>query len=771
MKKLIPTILLIGLMLFTVSCKKNPSASQTPPSTSESAISTAPSESDIQLNEKELSLSVGKSHKLVPSLSSSNQENSSFQFISSDPSVAYIDQNGNVSAVKEGNAVITVKSQSGTSADCKVTVTPRNDPMDKLVKRYGTELEWTDYYEEGIRFNENKEILFSPYIWELSYDHTNPSNNVHQIYLRFTHLPSNNINEEFTFPSMLLELKRTEGYYHYDIVLQGMDTENEFCPIAGEHYKIEFAVVHKYKKTVSYYGLFEDVQAPKKLDSSEFYSPSPMPGFMPKEEGQVYLKYSTTEGGTIVGNAIQAHAPGTTGFEVTAKANDGYRFVMWNDGVKSISRTDTTAEKDSTHTAYFIKEASSDMPIANMYIFTDNGGMVRSKTYMNAQMFIVGSSKKEYDISVPLQIKGRGNSSWNALAPLDNYDSKNSYRIKLNEQEQLLGIGESKNKDWILNSNKFDLSGLRNYLVWDFADRMNTMPYVPDCEWVQLYINSEYRGMYMVTERIEVAKDRVEVDDKLESTDKGYLIEIDFRGTEEKQPYFYVDGYGCSSNNNPREFVVKSECTDADLEFIKNYVQQCHNAIVSGDRQAIDMLVDIPSFIDMYIIEELSKDVDVGAASCFMQKAPGGKIYFTAPWDFDFGFGTYGKAVDVEEMVSIGESGCTWYSALLEHEWFRKEVLNRMSELDDDFAATLKEVKNKANHLESSADKNAFFWNMYGNRFHGYVSNDASYNLQNYDEHIDFIVNWSTSRWNYMKDFLSTYTGFENYHPEELLPE
>ncbi|MBE6543513.1 MAG: hypothetical protein E7675_03865, partial [Ruminococcaceae bacterium] len=415
------------------------------------------------------------------------------------------------------------------------------------------------------------------------------------------------------------------------------------------------------------------------------------------------------------------------------------------------------AEGKNQYKAYFIKDSRDDMPIANMYIFTETNRPVNAKTYIGAEMLIIGASKEKYDISATLQIKGRGNSSWNPYASQTDYDSKNSYRLKLDEEAKLLGIGDSKNRDWVLNSNKFDLSGLRNYLVWELADKMGTLPYVPDCQWVQLYVNCEYRGMYMVTEHVEVAKDRVNVDDTVDSTDKGYLIEIDFRGTDEGQPFFYVEGYGAASNDNPREFVVKSQCTDDDLEYIAKYIQTCHNAICNGNKVVIEQLIDIPSLIDMYIIEELTKDVDVGAASFYMQKAPGGKIYFTAPWDFDFGFGTYGKAVNYEDMVSIGEEGCTWYAELVEEEWFRKAVLARMKELDTDFKATLDAVKSKGDELESSADKNAIFWNMYGHRYHSYVSSNVSSDLYTYDQHIDYLINWAELRWSVMVEFLNSY--------------
>ncbi len=767
MKKIVPIILLIIVFaLFSLSCKKEtktplPTGENTP--TAEETTNTPKAE--IKLSQTALSLSEGERSKLTASLVSADGDKK-FEFISSSPETVYIDQNGNISAIKEGNAVITVKNSSGASAECTVTVTPRNDAIDKLILKYGSEIVWDEYYGDGIRLNENNEIVFSPILWDFNWDSTDKS--VYQIYLRFTHIPTNDINHEFKFPSMLLDFTMSDQS-HMDIVLQGNETDSGFCPIAGESYSIEYAIIHKFRKIVVYYGAFEELKVPKSINTSEYYSPSPMPGFMPKEENQFYLSYTTTEGGMIEGVQQQVHYAGDMGTSVTAKAKAGYKFVMWDDGLKTPDRADRTAIFDQKHTAYFVKEASEDMPIANMYIFTSTGFPIASKEYVNAQMMIVGASDPKYDINTTLQIKGRGNSSWNPSAPQDKYDSKNSYRIKLNEKEQLLGIGDSKNRDWILNSNKFDLSGLRNYLVWELADRMSTMPYVTDCQWVQLYVNAEYRGMYMLTERIEVANDRVEVDDTIESTDKGYLIEIDFRGTEEKQPYFYVTGYGSASNGNPREFVIKSACTEADRQYISKYIQQCHDAIVSGDRDAIDKLIDIPSFIDMYIIEELSKDVDVGAASFFMQKSPGGKVYFTAPWDFDFGFGTYGDAVTYDGMISIGQKGCTWYAALIEEEWFRKEVLDRMTELDDEFKDTLSAVRNKADELESSADQNAIFWNMYGNRFHGYVSSSVSFDLNSYDEHIDFLINWASARWDIMKNFFSTYTGYEEPSPE--LPE
>lgn len=763
MKRFFPIVLALLFTLLLLSSCQNNTGTTTPTTTPEGSdtVTGTPTQTmesvDIALDNKSISITQGQSAVLGATILKEEDKSQRLIYVSSDSSIAYVDQKGNIIGISEGNAEITVKTPTGLSAKCSVSVGAKNDEFDSFDLTNAEEIYWSSYINDGLYMDDKGNLTFSPSIWEFQQCLKFGASS-YRVYLRFTHNSSNNVPQKYTFPSIVVEPKKSSySDYTMNLFLLAKNNQGTFCPIAGENYDIEYIIIKKSTKEALFYGVFEDVKAVEDIKTSEFYSPTAMPGYLPKNDNEQYLSYTAGDGGQIDGGDLQAHEVGTKGYEVTATPKAGYKFYGWNDGVKTPTRTDVVKDGKNQYKAYFIRESREDMPIANMYIFTSTGKPVNTKFYINAEMLIVGASKEKYDISATLQIKGRGNSSWDASAPQTSYDSKNSYRLKFDEETKLLGIGDSKNRDWVLNANKFDLSGLRNYLIWDFADRMGTLPYVTDCQWVQLYVNCEYRGMYMVTEHVEVANDRVNVDDTIESTDKGYLIEIDFRGTDEGQPYFYVEGYGAASNDNPREFVVKSQCNDEDLEYIASYIRKCHNALVSGNKALIEQLVDIPSLIDMYIIEELTKDVDVGAASFYMQKSPGGKIYFTAPWDFDFGFGTYGKAVSYEEMVSVGEEGCTWFAALVEHEWFRKAVLDRMNELDGDFKATLDAVKAKADELESSADKNAIFWDMYGNNYHRYVSSSVSSDLKTYDEHIDYLINWSEARWKVMKDFLSTY--------------
>ena len=212
---------------------------------------------------------------------------------------------------------------------------------------------------------------------------------------------------------------------------------------------------------------------------------------------------------------------------------------------------------------------------------------------------------------------------------------------------------------------------------------------------------------------------------------KGFLIEIDFRGDTDAGAqlgldYFYIDGYTAS------EFVVKSDVdSEADTASFKEYVQSCHNAIMSGNRASIDALVDIPSLI-RYVPHRKSQQgcrCRSGKAS-ICREIRGEKLFFTAPWDFDFGFGTYGPGINYTGFVSSGTSGCPWYTALRGQTWFREEVKARMLQLDSTVMPQLyNEITAKAEEIYGAGTQNGEYWNLFSNHYHGYVSGQVSTDL------------------------------------------
>lgn len=100
---------------------------------------------------------------------------------------------------------------------------------------------------------------------------------------------------------------------------------------------------------------------------------------------------------------------------------------------------------------------------------------------------------------------------------------KKSYRLKLKESQYLLGLGED--RDWILLANAFDETLSKNMIVNTISHRLN-MNYVPDMDYVDVYANGEYLGNYLLSEKIEIDNDRVNIRDLEKETQK-LNLEVD----------------------------------------------------------------------------------------------------------------------------------------------------------------------------------------------------------------------------------------------------
>lgn len=403
---------------------------------------------------------------------------------------------------------------------------------------------------------------------------------------------------------------------------------------------------------------------------------------------------------------------------------------------------------------------SIDFSLPILSITTEGQAPILSRiAYTNAELTVINNSYDKAD-TLTCRIRGRGHSSFKSTEDMNDYASKNSYRIKLDEKASLLpGQDWNLNRDWVLISCKHDASALRNHLIWDLARRMGNIPYVPSYTWVELYFNGDYRGMYLLTEQIEVASDRVDIDDSpsVDPANVGYLLEYDFRGDTELNAregltYFYLPDM-----KTDVEWVIKSEVyTEAETAAIRAHLLSCHEAILSGDRNRIDKLINIPSFVDMFVLQELSKNCDVGSSSFYVQRDAGGRLYLTAPWDFDFGFGTYSTGVSPSGLVTEGDKvpPHPWFAALLNQSWFVEAVQVRLEEISPLLNQTLATLETLEPILAPAADRNHERWGIYGAKYSKYVNDRVSVRVNNYAEHIKRLKEWTEKRFNHMNSAL-----------------
>ena len=289
----------------------------------------------------------------------------------------------------------------------------------------------------------------------------------------------------------------------------------------------------------------------------------------------------------------------------------------------------------------------SDNGIPEMYIdlFDNNGrtiplANVTREEYVDSVITLT-NTKEQYKLdSVKAYFKGRGNGSW------FNSGDKKGYKIKFDKKQSV--FGREKNKHWVILacSNFDDVTMCRNYLAYNMAGAVfNGIEYTTPAYWIDVYVNGEYRGVYLLCEHVRVDNGRVDIECEYGVDDTGYLIEYDaYAGGEVGVDYFRVDGvkYAFTVHSpNPEdgeyetEGGITKERFKQQVAFIKDYVSRVYRAALNGDYSAFAELVDVDSFVDMYLLHELFKNIDTGYSSFYLYKKPHGKLYAGPAWDFD----------------------------------------------------------------------------------------------------------------------------------------
>ena len=399
--------------------------------------------------------------------------------------------------------------------------------------------------------------------------------------------------------------------------------------------------------------------------------------------------------GEISGRAKQAVLEGSTTMVVSAIPKAGYKFIKWSNGDTS-SSISITATEDITIHAIFERELSG-FPVIS--IDTNNGVSIDSKEEYVICTVDIGNTDESYLLSnATAKIRGRGNSSWEY--------PKKSYKLKLDDSTDLFGNGKA--RTWALIANYGDLSLLRNYLAYSIASLFDTQKFTTTTQFVDLYLNGEYLGVYLLCEQTEVHKNRIDITEN-DTIDTGYLVELDSREDGEG---FYI---------NEKFYSIKSPDTDSELfseenrEFIKSYLEQCMEAINGSDYSEIETLIDVKSFAQAYIVFELFNCVDVGYASFYMYKDAGGKLQCGPVWDFDRSLGVTGNQHGADDFATLwAKENNAWFKGLLNHTEFISLVSEQIVEYSDRILSTLNECYEFAYANESSFLQEFNRWDILG---------------------------------------------------------
>ncbi len=222
-------------------------------------------------------------------------------------------------------------------------------------------------------------------------------------------------------------------------------------------------------------------------------------------------------------------------------------------------------------------------------------------------------------------INGRGNYTWLEW-------DKKPYSIQLTSEADILGMGSA--SKWILLANAADSSDMRNKIVFDFADKAG-LAYTPETQWVDLYLNGEYAGLYLLAERIEVHGERVNI-----SSNGSFIVSMELDSRLESQNYTHV----VTDNDQALRIIYPSNAANESLESIGKTMQSVENAIVADSgvdpltSATWQELIDVDSWVMKYLLEEVFGNVDGGFMSQYFYldgNDSSGRVYAGPAWDYD----------------------------------------------------------------------------------------------------------------------------------------
>lgn len=389
-------------------------------------------------------------------------------------------------------------------------------------------------------------------------------------------------------------------------------------------------------------------------------------------------------------------------------------------------------------------------PISTVYLTSSNSAQGRDwvdtskKNIATGSMSMVSADGGSIYSGELKQIKARGNSTFT-------YTDKKSYQIKLNTASDLLGNKEQV-KTWVLLASYFDATQMHDKLMKDLATKLG-LAYTASCNWVNLYYDGEYRGVYLLSEKNSVGAASVAITDmeeayKAQNPSYGDNMSTDLSQNAYGQQFQYTKGlqepanitggYLIELNHNMWDeasgfktrqgvaFNVKSPewCGEAAMRYISEYYQDFEDAVYATDKTGAYTgynastgkyfydYVDMDSLVKVFLLQELSLNCDGFISSVYFYKDADGKMFAGPIWDQDMTFGigwTKTNAADIEDYHYLAK-------ALIQIPAFKTAVAEYYSST---FAPAVREwlgnngtIAHQYNLLKDSAAMNYKLWDF-----------------------------------------------------------
>jgi len=374
----------------------------------------------------------------------------------------------------------------------------------------------------------------------------------------------------------------------------------------------------------------------------------------------------------------------------------------------------------------------------------------------------------DYDGYIGIEIRGQSTQIY----------PKKSYGIETRDEQgdnlnvSLLGMPEE--NDWILYAPYSDKSMLRNFISFYMGSKLD--PYCTRMAFCEVIVNNDYKGVYILMEKIKRDENRVNIarlnpeDISGDELTGGYIIKVD-----KVDPDFEYGTDGWKSYPNPpypnaMNIIFQYNYPKAeDLEpeqsnYIKEYITTSENSLTSptyyDPNVGYNRYLNTGSFVDLMLLNEVSKEVDKYRYSTYFYKekdSDGGKLFAGPAWDFNFGYSNVdywppGNSYDgwLFSLVEPVDWGIMfWWNRLMEDPYFRDLSKTRWERLrqnewsNENLQFAMDSI---VNYIDEAQQRNYERWPILGE----YVWPNYDWENNDYNDEVEFLENWFFNRLGWM---------------------
>lgn len=383
---------------------------------------------------------------------------------------------------------------------------------------------------------------------------------------------------------------------------------------------------------------------------------------------------------------------------------------------ESITEETTAAETEFTLPDPSLTPAA-EMPRVD--IVTAGGVDITDReNYIRASISLSNCDEEFVFTGSPANIRVRGNSTAGQV--------KKPYRIKFDSKQSFLGLnGGEKFKSWCLMADYFDPSFMRNRVSFGMAAAlMDDLYFSSDSTHVEVYLNGNYRGVYLLCEQTQINKGRVNIYEKADgetSVEVGYLMVGQGGRTDEPDTVMIYPNINVTDRNGITAYLGQvnvslsgGDFTEAQKNYVSKYVAGVYKVInyainekyytldrdgilwpklefegtttVEKQRETIAAVFDLDAAVRMCILDELVKNLDASTFNMYVDLSPAGdgRLTLAAPWDFDFALGncrhtaltdpTGYYATNLTDSGGAGLRVNFLYAMLMRFDWFEDAV-------------------------------------------------------------------------------------------------